>query len=711
MRNCIYIFSVIIVTAFFPFEVFSQNSSEIKERSSFELKHYPYKKIVTSRYSVIYQDKWDHLFNIMNFSVSDYNIKNFYLNPTGDSFAVLRGNSQNIEILSNREKDVVIEKIKGEKGKNPFDEGKKDIPEITAITYSHDAGELITANTFGQITFYSTEGYVKKSVIETGKIYSYITVSPNKYFLAAANGEDMDIYDIETGKLKRIIHLSGPINHITFSPDSRQIAVSGTTGIHLVDAIDHHRKAITEGIHDIKVSSFHPEGKYLAYGKTDSLYIYNTINDKIVFKTGIANQQLISGLSVMEFYTNTTSQKTTLSHNSGPFYVFWDMSALPPLYKSKLSDEVDKLMLDWVKQMDGESMEEYRVRVTDENAARHKSMLLDQAATAIAVKTIVLENPFIGDDYNAEEHTIDITFKELAPIHLEVPENELESMRTGDLLFENPIYTLDNKDEFQLVYLEVINQTTDKTYIFDERKYVIEDIEFEDEELNLISVSMMQTVNMEIEALQEKTQQIIEEKKSQNILTDKTEISISSEIEPDFDSEGNPIYNYKLNYRYDVSEGFSYQEDFGPGKYMVSESNAALAMLESIKSALSGDMKKYVDESKGIDITITGTADATPVRKILYYGIYGDFERVPYYANGELSSMTVTSKTHITNNEQLAFIRAAGVKSWLEKEVQELASNKDKCFYHFKTEVVDTRGSEYRRIIVEIKFRNIFSQE
>lgn len=292
-------------------------------------------------------------------------------------------------------------------------------------------------------------------------------------------------------------------------------------------------------------------------------------------------------------------------------------------------------------------------------------------------------------------------------IKLEVPEEDFQEVRDGDLSYENPIYTLDDMDEFQLVYLEVVNRTTDKTYIFDDRDYIIEDIDFEDDDIDYIPVAMLQTVNMEMEALQQQTQEIMEEKKQENVITDKTAITIDTEIESDFDADGNKIYNYNLGFQYDVSEGFSYQEDFGPGKFMVYESNAAITMLEAIKTALAGDMKKYLEESKTIEITITGTADAIPVGRIPYDGACGEFHETPYYAKDELSSMTVTDETDIRNNEQLAFIRAASVKVWLENEVPELRDNKNKCVYNYRTEVSDVRGGEFRRIIVQIKFKDV----
>lgn len=683
----------------------------IHERSSFSISN-DYSNMKISKFSVIYLSEDHMLYNLMNRAVYDSPVHDFNINPTGASIAVVNKNAKNIVIVSNREKNVILATIKGDKKTDPFDEkGRNGTPSVTAMTYSSDAREILAANDFGEIITYSTDGYWTASVIEAGKIYDHIAVSPNGYYIAAAHGSEMDIWDVDAADIKRIVRFAGKVNHVTFSPDSREIAVScDTSGLQIVNAIDHHRTEVTKGIQNVRQASFHPDGKYIAYAKADSIIVYNLINHRRTFSAGsirIKGEPLdipMSDIMALNFHSNNST--TTLSHNTGDKVVFWDMSSLPPLYRSKLSEEVDKLMSDWIRQMDGESLEEYRVRVTDDNAARQKAMLLDQAATAIATQVIALEDPFISEEYDMENHTIDIKFEQLDAIKLEVPEEEFQEVREGDLSYENPIYTLDDMDEFQLVYLEVVNRTTDKTYIFDERDYIIEDIKFEDDDIDFIPVAMLQTVNMEMEVLQQQTQEIMEEKKQENVITDKTSITIDTEIESDFDSDGNKIYNYNLGYQYDVSEGFSYQEDFGPGKFIVTESNAAVTMLEAIRTALAGDMKKYVDQAKSIEITITGSADAIPVGRILYDGSCGEYVETPYYAKDELSSMTVTDETDIRNNEQLAFIRAASVKVWLENNVEELRANSAKCVYNYRTEVSDVRGGEFRRIIVNIKFRD-----
>ena len=703
------VLAISMASASLPAQAQPDRQDGIHERSSFSISN-EYNNLKISRFIIIYLGDDHMLYNLMNRRVYDSSIYDFSINPTGASMAVLYKNAKNIVIISNRDKNTILATVKGDKKTDPFDEKeRKGTPSVTAMAYSTDARELLAANDFGEIITYSTDGYWISSVIEAGKIYDHIAVSPNGYYIAAAHGSEMDIWDVDAADIKRIVRFAGNVNHITFSPDSREIAVScDTSGLQVVNAIDHHRTEVTKGIQNVRQASFHPDGKYIAYAKADSIIVYNLINHRAVFRAGaISGEPLDIPMSeVMAVSFNANRDITTLSHNTGDKVVFWDMSSLPPLYRSKLSEEVDKLMADWIRQMDGESLDEYRVRVTDDNAARQKAMLLDQAATAIATQVIELEDPFIAEEYDMENHTIDIKFEQLDAIKLEVPEEEFQEVREGDLSYENPIYTLDDMDEFQLVYLEVVNRTTDKTYIFDERDYIIEDIEFEDEDIDFIPVAMLQTVNMEMEALQQQTQQIMEEKKQENVITDKTAITIDTEIEKDYDSDGNTIYNYNLGYQYDVSEGFSYQEDFGPGKFIVTESNAAMTMLEAIRTALAGDMKKYVDQARTIEITITGSADAIPVGRILYDGSCGEYVETPYYAKDELSSMTVTDETDIRNNEQLAFIRAASVKVWLENNVEELKANSAKCVYNYRTEVSDVRGGEFRRIIVQIKFRD-----
>ena len=176
---------------------------------------------------------------------------------------------------------------------------------------------------------------------------------------------------------------------------------------------------------------------------------------------------------------------------------------------------------------------------------------------------------------------------------------------------------------------------------------------------------------------------------------------------PDFDADGNRILNYQVSFTYDVEPGFSAQEDFGPGKYHVEESGAASSMLKIVEEAFNGDLAQYLKKSKKMKVSLTGTADATPIiRGIPYDGAYGEFDNEPVYVDRQLTALTVDSKNPIKENSQLAFIRAAGVKDYLEKNIPDYRSMpKD---YRYEVNVSQDKGSEFRRITAAFIFVDAF---
>lgn len=106
-------------------------------------------------------------------------------------------------------------------------------------------------------------------------------------------------------------------------------------------------------------------------------------------------------------------------------------------------------------------------------------------------------------------------------------------------------------------------------------------------------------------------------------------------------------------------------------------------------------------------IQITGMADALPFsRTVAYDGSYGDFEQEPVHKNGELSNITVTKSTGIGENDQLAYLRAMGVKDYIEKNIPAL--QKMKTSYDTYIEVSENKGGEYRRIGVKFTFIDVF---
>ena len=153
---------------------------------------------------------------------------------------------------------------------------------------------------------------------------------------------------------------------------------------------------------------------------------------------------------------------------------------------------------------------------------------------------------------------------------------------------------------------------------------------------------------------------------------------------------------------------FSASEDFAPGKYKAEQSKAAMAMLEVVKQALEGEMAKYVKPGKKVKIMVTGMADVTPFsRTVTYDGSYGEYENEPIYTgNGQMSNVTITKTTGMNKNEQLAFLRATGVRKYMQNNIPSLETMDSQ--YETTITVSDKAGSEYRRIGVEIMFVDAF---
>lgn len=149
-------------------------------------------------------------------------------------------------------------------------------------------------------------------------------------------------------------------------------------------------------------------------------------------------------------------------------------------------------------------------------------------------------------------------------------------------------------------------------------------------------------------------------------------------------------------------------DDYALGKYAIENSNACTFMCNFLKTKLENDLADYLKEGTKVDVRITGATDGTPIRsKIAYKGEYGDFTDKPIVLNGNPHKMTVTQKTGITTNGQLAFLRTQGVEDFLKTKVEPLKRTENS----FQSIAVENKekGGGYRRVSVEMTIRGAFA--
>lgn len=640
------------------------------------------------------------LYTMRDIAINDVRkIERIVFNPTGSSIALLRAKNP-ISIYSFRDRNKKLFELKEKRKK------LKAKPMPVSMCYSADARSFIVGNSLGEIVIYDTKEYMPLAYIQGEAPGTALAMSSNNYFIAAAVGQNINIWNFQTKELRKAIPMPAVVKEVTFSPDAALLAVT-TDDNHLtiIDTKNWDKVDIFDKLGGTLSSpSFHPEGKYISVVKDGK-------NIEIInLKNGVVEQDIVDptgGVTGGRFFKNNQNSEVFLLTNRTKQMVFWDANGLNPFYGKIMGREVDAKMNEWVKMMQGESMEDYAIRVNDETRIKQQQLFAQEVATALAGDRISMDNPFI-DGYDASNNMLNIGFKGLPSIGLEVPSNEAGDFKDGKMKFSNAVYVLNDKDEFELAYVEVTNETTNKVYIYDNiGRTKLTALEADE---NFVPLEIMQQATREEAQLAEIKEQVIEEKKQDKLITDNTQINVKTEVIPGVDANGKKILNYKVGYQYEViNKEFSAKEDFPSGGYNIERSNAAMSLMKIIKNAFEGDFAKYLSEGKQVKVIITGSADAAPIRgRLAYDGRYGEFVDEPYYKDGNLDNITVTKAGGITQNEQLALMRAAGVKTYIEKNVTTLGNTKNEYEYH--VEVAKERGGEFRKINVEFVIMDAFQQ-
>ncbi len=156
-------------------------------------------------------------------------------------------------------------------------------------------------------------------------------------------------------------------------------------------------------------------------------------------------------------------------------------------------------------------------------------------------------------------------------------------------------------------------------------------------------------------------------------------------------------YAYTLNY----GEMKFQTDDFGPGKYLVKESNALMVTLAVIKKSVEGQLAKYFTPKKEISVNINGSADALPINKAIpYKGEFGDHIVRDCEFDGTSHEMILTISKGIINNQTLAFVRSFAVRDHLKNNIFRQKFSKLK--YHHSATVSEQRGGQFRRVYIEM---------
>lgn len=623
---------------------------------------------------------------------ADGNILNVAFNPMGTNFVIVtEGDKRNdAKVMSSSVYNDARHKFNVKKVGNP-----------TAATYTSDARNMLLATDLGSIVT-DTRRFMPVDTLPKPFPVRKLRVSDNNYYVVMTGDNNVAVYNFEEKNLRKKWKFDDKVSDARFSNDNSELAILTADGIlSIYDTRSFLIKKNIEGLGEGLAFCYNPDGKYIAVATSPGMIaIVNKLDD--------TDREYIEvpegGMNAVEFILD--SNKSHLLAYDTPMSVkVKRMTSLLPNYNKLIMDGADEKMNEWLKMMPGETMEQYSARVNDKSRARQRRLFEDEIATGLAGDLVSMATMSLGK-YDRANQMLAVEFDNMPSIMLPVPENSVGAFQNlNNIEVTDAKYGVMPNDNFELIYAKFHNKVNGETFVYDNIDRV--PLNFVESDDNMVSLEILQQQQMEEIKLQELKKKVVEEARQLNVISDHTNITVDSRIENAYDANGEKILNYKVKFSYEVEPGFSAQEDFGPGKYHIDESGAAKSMLALVQQALQGDFKQYLAAGKKLQVKISGAADATPIRsKIVYDGVYGDFEDEPVRKDGQITGITINAKTPVQTNEQLAFLRAYGVKDYLEKNVEELGAMKRD--YTYDIAVAEGKGSEFRRIVAEFTFVDAF---
>lgn len=623
--------------------------------------------------------------------LSGKHISNFCVSPAGNMYAVIReaGKDKVVKLYDLWKPSKQVGKVQTE---NP----------AVSCCFSADGTRLYVGDNTGQINVLRSSDLSQINSIQAGIISHNMIVSNNGRFIAVTDSSSVEVLNVNTSSLVKRINANASINSIDFSDDSQELAILSSDGLLTIfNTSDFSQKHQVAALGNALDCDYHPQGKYVSVITGDSRIALVNLMDK-------SERMYVdaAGNGVTDvFFCQDARGGIYMVYNTDDAIHYKLMNELPA-YLTKLLDEEVKLRMEaWEKQMPEESLAEYQMRVNDETRQMQMRLFEEEIATRMAMDMggatlMALES------YNPETNMMSLDMGSMPDIYIQVPQSEVTYfMNPDDLEIRNAIYGIDKNDKFEMVYADVYNKKTGKTYTFNNRER--QSLEYLTTDDRFIPLAYVQQSAMDEMKLDEIRQTIVSEAMSNKSISEHTHISVSTKTLTEFDAEGNRQLNYKVSFGYTVDAEFSEREDFAPGKYNAQQSAAAQAMLSIINKAMQTEFAAYTGAGKSVKVTITGSADAIPIRKALVYnGEYGDFDNEPVFKNDAETTISVSQASGITSNDQLAFLRASGMKHNISTNVTALHDMQTE--YETHIEQAEGVGGQYRRIHVDFTFYNAF---
>ncbi len=692
-KNLVAILFIALTATIVPLSNIVAQNSHIEVAKNLNYKQ-PATPIVLDNYLFsTFMGSGKKVYNLKGFEIAKTrgNIVDLKVNPAGFSYAVISidGKQNNLKIFDAYKANEEL-----------FDFGESINP--MSMTYSADSRFLYVADAFSNLKKIDSKSMQVTDQWTIPVIPVKMLTSNNGYYIVGFSRNNLIVINLENKTVRKAETYSHTVKDADFSDDSSMLVVLLSNGdVEIINTRDFSAirpKFNCSGANAINV---HPDNKYVALSKNgNEIELVNIIDNN----ESASLSEPTGRISYVRFLKDG-KDNVYLTFNAFNAVKYKLIKGLVPNYSKMLREEVIARMEEWSKMAPGETEEEYLARVNEDSRLTQARLFEEEIATRMADELVSRSIVTLGA-YNPTNNTLSLEFDNMPPIYLTVPESDVpDFMDVSNLEFRKPLYGVTADDRFELIYAEVYNKSTGKSYEFNNRERKSLDYLYASEKF--VPIELVRQSGMEEVKLTGIRNSVVRQAMQDNLISDHTNIDVSTNILTDVDADGKSITNYMVNFKYTVEDGYSAKEDFPAGKYQISQSNAANSMLQIVSQAFANDFAQYIKPGKKVIIKITGSADALPVTgKIAYDGSFGEFVNEPYLLCNDLSTISLTKAEGIRNNEQLAFARAVAVKNYIANNIRTLDSmNTD---YKYSVEVSDKKGGEYRRISVEFTFVDAF---
>lgn len=674
------------------FSLTARSEMELKTYQQYQICHSP-ESFCTNGVFCFYS-YGNKVANYVNIELLKVNgtIQDLEIFPTGTSFYTLySGKDQVSRLQTNSLKGKVL------------------LPKLNALNpscfcFSPDASKIISACKDGKIHVFSLQGRSLEEIktLNGHGQFNTMTMSPDMYYIAATVGKDLYIYNYETSQLRLTIPLDAEVKQIVFTSDSKKMYVlCNNSTIYCFEAVEFTQTMIIGDLSEALSFDVTEDGKYLAVStSSNQITVINTFNQ---FQR--SQMDIPQGGVNDVFFAKLRNGAERLIYCTTDYLVLADLVGREANYTKLLDEELETRMSEWMKQLPNETLEEYNLRVNESTIMPQYRIFQEEIATRLAEQYFKApEFSLQGYDYSSQ--TLPISLGQMQQIYLTVPQDELMSFSDiSQLEFRKHMYVVNSEDNFELVYVEVFNKATGKQYIFDNREQ--KSLEFLSLNDRFVPLELIKKSNMQEVKLNEIKDLVLDESMNKSIISSHTKVNVKTNVTRTHDAQGKDIYAFTIAMDYVVDKGFSEQEDYPSGRYRLEESGSAKSLCTIIERAFSGEFSSYIKSGKAVTVSLTGSADALNIRNVLgYNGEYGDFDEFPAYDNGVLCGITLNPKKGIRTNNELAFIRAVGLKEEICKVVKGLEDMK--CNFVYNILVSENVGSDQRRVSVSFTFPDTF---